>query len=143
WALLLIATEPRRRKLFLVLNRIGSFTPLAYSFNVLFIAVYFFSSASFVLAQRGLLDFRSETHGALLPGRISDFYLWHFFDAVSVLDVPRTLHWSVPLTYNSANVGLLLLLFKLTVIIPVIAAFASYWKFRAQQTPIQPAFQRT
>jgi hypothetical protein len=50
-------------------------------------------------------------------------------DALPLLKVTETLHWEKPLTYNSAWVGLLLLGFKVTVIVPVIAAFAWYWAY--------------
>jgi len=47
---------------------------------------------------------------------------------VPLLKVNETLGWKAPLSYDSRLVGLVLLVFKLAVIIPVIACFASYWK---------------
>jgi uncharacterized protein (TIGR01777 family) len=63
-----------------------------------------------------------------LPGNITDFYVWHFLEAVPLLQVNETLHWKEPLTYDSGWVGLVLLIFKMAVIIPVIAAFTWYAK---------------
>jgi hypothetical protein len=62
------------------------------------------------------------------PERIKDFYFWHFLEAIPLLKVNQTLHYKAPLTYNGAAVGWLLLAFQLMVILPVIRAFAWYWK---------------
>jgi hypothetical protein len=127
WALLQITTESKRERLFQSLQKVGRFTPFLYSLNVLVIAIAFFGSVTYVLVEHELVRFsglaeRDDPAGALL-----DFYSWHFLEALPLLKVNETLHWEKPLTYDSAWVGLLLLLFKVTVIVPVIAAFALYW----------------
>jgi len=48
WALLLIATVANRKRMFERLRKIGSFTPVIYSLNVLAVAVIFVSSATYV-----------------------------------------------------------------------------------------------
>ena len=140
-ALVLISTEKHRASLFQWLGlKVGSFAPVAYSVNLLMIAVVFFSSVTFVLANHGVISLSGFRGPKLLPDNLTDFYLWHFFQAIPLLKVNDTLHWPEPLSY-SGFVGLMLLIFKLTVILPVIAAFSYYWKhFRegAEDTAPQP-----
>jgi hypothetical protein len=143
WALLRITTESNREWLFHRLQKAGRFTPFIYSFCLLWIATMFFSSVTYVLVDHGLMrisglgewDIPPEAARDISPQavldfyRLIDFYLWHFLAAVPLLEVNETLHWEKPLTYDSAWVGLVLLVFKATVIVPVIAAFAWYWAY--------------
>lgn len=135
WAVLLIATERKRERLFNRLKRIGAFAPVAYSFNLLMIAVMFFSSVTYILAEHGVLKLNRAADASILPWDITLFYFWHFLEAVPLLRVNETLHWNEPLTYDSGWVGLMLLLFKLAVIVPVIGAFAWYWRKVGAQKP--------
>jgi len=118
-----LATEERRTRLFDFLRPIGVFAPVAYATNVLLLAVPFFGSLTRVLLARGVIHLTGN------PEHAMDFYLWHFLGAIPLLKVNETLLWDQPLAYHEARVGWLLLLFKLTVIIPVIAAFRGYWKY--------------
>jgi hypothetical protein len=126
-ALTLIIAASWRERLFNALRNVGRFTPFIYSFNVLFIAMVFFSSVTYVLVEHELVSFSGSSERDVSPEALNDFYLWHVLDAVPLLKVTETLHWEKPLTYDRGWVGLLLLGFKVTVIVPVIAAFAWYW----------------
>ncbi len=128
WAVLVIFTERKREVFFARLQKLGSFTPIAYAFNLLMIAVTFFSSVTYMLLKQGAIALDATGKTEVTHGIISDFYLWHFLNAVPFLEVNETLRWKEPLTYESGWVGFALLIFKLLVILPVIAAFASYWK---------------
>jgi hypothetical protein len=129
WAVWLVVTERKRERLFSQLEeRVGRFTPLAYSFNLLMIAMVFFSSVTYVFSAHGKLKFIAPAGSKVSFDSLQDFYTWHFLEAVPLLKVNETLGWKTPLTYESALVGLVLLLFKLAVIVPVIACFAFYWK---------------
>jgi hypothetical protein len=128
WALLVIFTDKRRERFFSKLRQLGSFTPIAYAFNLLMIAVTFFSSVTYVLVKQGIVTLGVAMNTDVSHGAITDFYLWHFLDAIPVLEVNKTLHWDEPLTYKSGWIGFALLVFKLLVILPVIAAFAWHWK---------------
>lgn len=145
WGLLLIlavwlvATEKNRERVLKRLRKFSLFAPIAYSFNLLMIAILFFSSVTYVLVNHGVLKLNGPTgaQGAQIPpGVIRDFYSWHFLQAVPLLKVNETLHWKEPLTYESGWVGLILLLFQLTVIVPVIAAFA--WRGKKEPKPKKP-----
>jgi hypothetical protein len=142
FALALIATNVRRKHMFEMLRRVGSFAPVIYSLDVLFIAVIFFSTVTYILASHGRLGFdvpKEREHLIATPmflyGAMQDFFLWHFLDAVPLLKVNETLHWSEPLTYTSPAVGSILLMFKITVIVPVTAAFVAYWKRDSEASP--------
>ena len=134
-AISLIATERSRARLYTVLGRIGALAPLVYTFNVLFIAMVFFALATSLLAgsdpsvlvvpnadatSQVKLNDPQERFSFLL-----DFYLWHILEEVPLLSVNKTLHWKEPLEY-SGWIGPVLLLFKVAVIVPALAAFAFY-----------------
>jgi hypothetical protein len=127
--LLLITTERHREGFFKSLQELGRFTPFIYSFNVLFIATMFFSSLTYVLVEQDLLRFSGPAERDVSLEALSAFYLWHFLESLPLLAVNETLHWEKPLTYESVWVGLVLLVFKVTVIAPVISAFAGYWAY--------------
>jgi len=125
-ALLLISTKQWRQRVLEPLARYHIALPAAYSFQVLMLACLFFSSVTFVLVQSNLMSMTGGSADAVTPGSISDFFLWHFLDAVPLLKVNETLGWRPPLTYDSVSVGCMLLLFKAVVILPVIGAFTWY-----------------
>lgn len=129
-SLLQIATKTRRDRLLTKLKTFSLGLPFAYSFVVLAFALQFFSSVTFVIKEHDLLVLKGQNSSNLTPGNISDFYLWHFLESIPVLKVNSTLKWKEPITYDSTIVGWLLLLFKTTVVVPVIAAFAWYWKYQ-------------
>lgn len=130
-AVAVIATKERRDGIFEPLAQNSIVLPAAYSFLVLMLAVLFFSTLSFVLFKQQLLTFRTTTTAVtavVTPGRLSDFFLWHFLNAVPVLRITDTIKFAEPLAYETAPVGWILLIFKITVITPLIAAFAWYGK---------------
>ena len=133
WAIRLIATDRSRERAFgggsetPSASRFGipQFTPFLYAFDLLVISVMFFSSITFVLVQNGAAELSGQ---AVTYDSLMTFYIWHFLEAIPLLKVNDTLQWKAPLTYQSRLVGFVLLLFKISVIIPVIAAFAWHWK---------------
>jgi hypothetical protein len=125
-ALALIATKSMRNRMLERFVRVSVGLPAAYSFSVLMLASLFFSSVSFVLLQEGKLALAPGSSPDVTLASLSDFFLWHFLDAVPLLKIPETLKWGVPLTYTSGTVGLIVLVFKVVVILPVIGAFTWY-----------------
>jgi hypothetical protein len=134
-----VATEKNRERVLKRLRKFSLFAPIAYSFNLLMIAILFFSSVTYVLVDHGVLKLNGPPGAQISPEVIRDFYSWHFLHAVPLLKVNETLHWKEPLTYESGWVGLILLLFQLTVIVPVIAAFA----WRGKKEPRRKNPRRT
>jgi len=125
-ALALIATKSMRNRMLERFVQVSVGLPAAYSFSVLMLASLFFSSVSFVLVQQGKLALAPGSSHDVTLASLSDFFLWHFLDAVPLLKITETLKWDVPLTYTSGTVGLIVLVFKVVVILPVIGAFTWY-----------------
>ena len=125
WYLVL---EKNRIRLFDWLrDKVGFFAPLAYSFNLMWIAIFFFSSVTYPLVHSEVLHWTLPAGQNITPEAIMDFYFWHFLDAVPVFAITHTLGWKEPLTYDNGAVGFLLLLFKIIAISPTIGAFIWYW----------------
>ena len=108
----------------------GLAIPTLLAWTFLSAALGLFGSLTFALYDAGVVHLRIPGAAESAPGRVVDFYLWHFLEAVPILRVTETLRWDVPATYESAGVGWLLLTFKLFVIIPIIGIFRSYWQSR-------------
>ena len=66
---------------------------------------------------------REVDHGAL-----ADFLLWQLLDSIPGLNVPQTLRWEAPVTYQRGLAGWLVLLFKVMVIVPVVSGIGHYLK---------------
>lgn len=130
-ALMFIATKSRREQMYEKLEKLGSWIPFIYCFNVLFIAILFFGSVSYLLVSQNLLHIQAPENREL-PGLLLDCFLWEFLDAAPVLDINGTLLWERPLSYDTAAFGWILLIFKGSVIFPILAAFGGYWKFRRE-----------
>jgi len=87
--------------------------------------ICWFSSATFVLYVRGVVDFLgSRTPQG--PDEIMSFYIWHLIDAVPLLEITQTLRWSPSMSYQDSGVGALLLAFKIIFIVPVFALVVQY-----------------
>jgi len=122
----MVSTGPRRSKFLGRLHAQGLVWPLAYSASLLY-----FSASSFT----ALLILMNQAHGGLAPtpdsqlstvsfSPLQDFFLWHFLDAIPVLRVPETLLFKAPYAYTKGSIGWIVLAFKVSVVAPVIAAFA-------------------
>lgn len=143
-AILAVASPARRRRVFARLRGFGLLAPWLYSVGVLALAVIFFATTTFLIWEGGGLTILPAGGTEVSPDVLLAFYLWHFLDAVPLLDVNATLQWSAPATYDGAAVGWLLLGFKVLVIVPVIAAFRGYWTLRrdlpsARKAALDPA----
>jgi hypothetical protein len=80
-----------------------------------------------------------DSYGAIEPakhtrprlGLVEQYYAWHLADALPLLEVPKTMNWARPLTYDDHGAGVLLLAYKLLVILPIaalIAALLDRWR---------------
>jgi hypothetical protein len=95
--------------------------PFFYSFSLLFMAMAVFASLSVVLQRYGHVKFEPPLPSELSP--VVDFYMWQFLDSVPGLGIPQTLRWTQPYQYSDHLSGALLLVFRVAVIVPVIASF--------------------
>ena len=94
---------------------------------MLMFATICFASLSSLLSDWGYSRFEPPIpHGEF--GKLHSFYLWHFFDSIPGLKLNETLLWKEPFKHLDHLSGVLLLLFKVAVIVPVISAFISWFK---------------
>ncbi|MEP6820612.1 MAG: hypothetical protein ABJA18_13840 [bacterium] len=123
-----ITERNRERVLPWLQKRVGKFTPIVYSADLLVMAVSYFSAVTYVLVSSNHLNLTNPQQSTVSAASIPEFYVWHFFQAIPLIKINETLQWQAPLTYKGGAVGLMLLLFQLMVILPVIRAFVWYWK---------------
>jgi hypothetical protein len=157
---ILIGTDEQRRRLFERLEGIvetaqkmvkvkrelrgnlGVAAPIFVAVTYFVVSIGFFSSLTFVLHEHGSIDLIATRGTELFSGNVADFYLWHFLDAIPLLRVTETLRWSVPITYEAVQVGMLLLAFKLFVIIPTIGIFRTHREYQKDRK-LSPAPSRS
>jgi hypothetical protein len=87
-----------------------------------------FAAITVIAAKEKLVRFTGGSPGSPSFEESARLYVWHFSNAVPLLDVNETLRWKAPLVYTSSRAGILVLLYKMAVIIPLIGAFFFYWK---------------
>ena len=138
-----LSTEARRRRIWKSLSRVGPAAPFVYTLVVAQIAIILFATLAFVLAEREAIEFgtRDAVVHIAEPVDALDFFAWHALDSIPALEITGTLRWDEPLGYDNAGVGLLLLVFKVAVIAPIVAAFVSFWRYRheSDDRPALPA----
>ena len=127
-SLAVITERNRGRVLPWLQERVGKFTPIVYSVDLLVMAVSYFSAVTYVLVSSNHVNLTNPQNSPVSADSIPEFYLWHFLHAIPLVKVNETLNWQAPLTYTNSAFGLMLLLFQLMVIVPVIATFVWYWK---------------
>jgi len=130
----ILAWPEARKASFVWLSDLHAWVPFLYAFNLAAIATVFFAACATIAAQAGAVALRlpdgaspGSDPGAM-HGRLMDFFVWHFLDAVPALKINDALQWKVPLEYDGWVLGLLLIAFKLVVIGPTIAAYVLYWQ---------------
>jgi len=130
----ILAWPEARKASFVWLTDLHAWAPFLYAFNLAAIATVFFAACATIATQAGAVTLRlpgGASPGAdpgTLHGRLMDFFVWHFLDAVPALKINDALQWKVPLEYDGWVLGLLQIAFKLAVIGPTIAAYVLYWQ---------------
>ena len=129
-----LAWPDERKQSFAWLSDLNAWAPFLYAFNLAAIATVFFAACATLAVRAGgmilslPLGVAASTDPDVLHGRLMDFFVWHFLDAVPALKINEALQWKVPLAYDGWMLGLLLISFKIAVIGPTVAAFMLYWK---------------
>lgn len=98
---------------------------MATSVAVIGVCTEAFSGLTAVLWQEGHIASTAEAAPTLWA--VEQYYLWHLADAVPLVQLPQTVRWSEPQSFGDQWSGVLLLLFKVLVIVPLIRiAFSGY-----------------
>lgn len=100
----------------------------------LVVAASVFASLTFTLYKHQWVALEPCTGYPVSPGRLTDFYVWHFFKLVPLVKLNETLKWEEPLCYTQGRVGFLILLFQALVVLPSINTIRYYWKNRRSLT---------
>jgi hypothetical protein len=130
WAYLI--SGDRAAKFYSSRNENGIRWPIMVSLSLLFFSIPCFASLTSTLSDLGYVSFEPRIHPGELA-MIQDFYLWHFLESIPGLKIPETLLWNVPFNYKDTLSGWLLLIFKLSVILPVIGSFSVWNGVRKEQ----------
>jgi hypothetical protein len=133
--ILAISTDKRRINVLGNLHNRGFHWPVMYSASILYLAIACFTALFYFLN----MHYDVITLEPIFPitqlkfTTLQDFFLWHFLDAIPSIDVPDTILFKIPYTYNHSLLGWLVLLFKVVVIIPMIASFTVSFKLIKQK----------
>jgi hypothetical protein len=103
---------------------------LVLSGMILVAAAAVFASLTFVLYRRGLVSLDPCRGLPVTEPHLLDFYMWHFLKLVPLASIPETLRWEVPLCYSQFRVGLLIVLFQVSTVLPCLATARYYFKNR-------------
>jgi hypothetical protein len=122
-----------------VLRLWKGFGPIGPALNLAVLFVWttsLFAAVTFVFERHNLVDISQAGGGRLASfEKIADLYSWQFAKAIPLLDVNKTLRWSPPLLYHGSATGVLILLYKIAVIVPVIGTFVLYWRSEPNGSP--------
>ncbi|MGH2572158.1 MAG: hypothetical protein ACRDGU_01490 [Actinomycetota bacterium] len=138
-ALFWLFEERRRRKLFLAMMQdglLGWLSPLLIAGFVFVLAVSVFSASTFLLDNWEVLHMSTPScEGCPLElDDVFNFYTWHLLSAIPLLNINESLQWNTPLAYSGALTGWLVIVFKASVIVPLIQAVRTYFQVR-KETP--------
>jgi hypothetical protein len=104
----------------------GVLWPISFSISLLIFSSICFASLTNTLNSQGYVSFEPQIGPDDFSKLSLDFYTWHFMDSVPGLKIPETLMWNAAFKYTDRLSGLLLLMFKLSVILPVIKSFSTW-----------------
>jgi hypothetical protein len=125
----IVLSFPKLRRV--VLSDTGLLGPFAALALLFVVMTSVFAAVTVIAAKEKLVRLTGGSLESPSFEEVARLYLWHFSNAVPLLDINETLRWKVPLSYTSSRTGSLVLLYKIAVIIPTIGTFLFYWR---QQT---------
>jgi hypothetical protein len=115
--------------------------PVWVSINLLILALPFFAAVTFGLLDDKLVSNYPDRE--IGTGLVADWYGWHALNFIPFLEVTETLNLREPITDSGVWPGTLLLIFKGTVIVPIVLLFRFYRKRPTRRIqPVPAAFGR-
>lgn len=120
-------------------RRHGLGQPFMFVTGLWLAAIGWVSALSFVLVQRGVVEFTTHGAGAVVTstGQLADFYVWQSFEQIPVLSINDTLQWDVPLDYGG-GAGFVVMAFKVLILLPLVPVFLAAWRVRRPPKPAPP-----
>ncbi len=101
-------------------------------------AVGWVSAFSFVLAERGVVEFTTGKGDAVTStGQLADFDVFQSFEQIPGLAINDTLQWDFPLQYGG-GAGFVVMGFKLLILIPLLPVALAAWRVRRPARPALP-----
>lgn len=88
------------------------------------------ASLTFRLYSYGKVALDTCSGRPVTEAGLMDFYVWHFFNIVPLLQLNSLIRWGEPYCYKQSRVGFLILVFQLLVVIPSFNAIRFYWRNR-------------
>jgi hypothetical protein len=131
---LMATVQNRREKLDRIEWLFGPYGLLILPSLTLFTSATVFGYLTFFFYRHGLVAIQPCNRPAVVPGGLVDFYMWHFLKLVPLLRLNEVLKVGEPLCYTQARVGLLILLFQASVVLPSISTVRFYFKHRRSLT---------
>jgi hypothetical protein len=125
----LLISGASRKQAYEMLSRYGSGFVILWAALVLSYIVVMYSWMTSIAVDLRWIKL-SNSYGPFRTATIEEFYVWHLVNAIPVLDLTNTFHWSPPLTYTSFAVGLLILAFLATAAAPMIAIVAEWRQYK-------------
>ena len=112
----------------------GPAAPLVYDLIVVLVAIALYGGATFALARHepAAMNLAAPV-GGLSVEKVEIFYAWQIADSVPALKITQTLGLPAPLTYRSWKFGALVLLFKLSIIVPIVGSVRVFWRQHQQR----------
>lgn len=120
----LVLPSRLRTRLLEFLRVFGWLVPLIFLIDFMIVSMLFFGFLAFYL-------FAADTLGEVTRDDFLNLFGYHLLDSIPALKIVDTLKLSEPLgDLRPAGLGAMLLVFKLAVLIPGIAALKAYWDLR-------------
>jgi hypothetical protein len=85
----------------------------------------------------GLWGFPISGHGHAEHLSATDwdvYFIWQIAHAIPSIDLTYTFGWAAPVEVSSVVIGMIVLIFKIAVSLPVVAYAARWWRLRAPST---------
>ena len=86
-----------------------------------------FAFAAVLADQHGLADLGAGS-GTAGYAAVVELYTWHFVDALPGLNVTAAMHWDQPFPRGSPSAGLLVVLYRIAIVLPVLALLRGLWR---------------
>jgi hypothetical protein len=86
--------------------------------------------AGMVHVSDGIGNLASGTSALATSWDFAVLYAWHAFDAIPALDITKSLRWNEPVKYDGMELGLLVVVYRAAVLLPLIASLRGVWATR-------------